>query len=144
VKKSVFDSTVGRKSGELPAVAKPVVGIEALTNVDAQTLEDSYVYVHCYFNNVWKDMLIRIWKTTYLVDRTSDFRAKLLHAENISFAPVWTQIPDGKQYTFLLIFSGLPKSCQQFDLIEEISEPGGFSIQNISRNETDVYHIDLK
>jgi hypothetical protein len=133
-----------RKSGELPLVIKPAVGIEALTNVDAQTLEDSYVYVHCYFNNVWNNMLIRIWKTTYLVDCVSSFRAKLIHAENISLAPVWTQIPDGKQYTFLLIFSGLPKSCTQFDLIEEIPEPGGFVIQNISRNETDVYHIDLK
>ena len=144
MKQSVFDSSAVRKSGELPLVVKPAVGTEALVNVDAQTLEDSYVYVHCYFNNVWKNMLIRIWKTTYLADSVSSFRAKLIHAENISLAPVWTQIPDGKQYTFLLIFSGLPKSCTQFDLIEEISEPGGFLIQTISRNETDVYHIDLK
>ena len=89
-------------------------------------------------------MLIRIWKTTYLVDSVSGTRSNLVHAENISMAPVWTQIPDGGKYNFLLIFSGLPRSCQKFDLIEEISQPGGFFIQDISRNETDVYHIDLK
>ena len=88
-------------------------------------------------------MLIRIWKTTFLVDSDSATRSKLVHAENISLAPVWTQIPNGGVYAFLLIFSGLPKSCKQFDLVEEIPEPGGFFIQNISRNETDVYHIDV-
>lgn len=88
-------------------------------------------------------MLIRIWKTTFLVDRISGTRSKLIHAENISMAPVWTQIPDGREYSFLLIFSGLPKSCKQFDMVEEIAEPGGFLVRNISRNDTDVYHIDV-
>lgn len=131
------------KSRELPAVVKPEVNVEVFTRIDALTLEDSFVYVHCYFRNKWENMLIRIWKTTYLVDSLSGTRSKLLHAENISIAPVWTRIPDGQQYSFLLIFSGLPKSCKQFDLVEEIPEPGGFFIQNISRNEKDVYHIDV-
>jgi hypothetical protein len=30
-----------------------------------------------------------------------------------------------------------------FDMIEEISQPGGFHIKSIKRNETDVYHIDI-
>ena len=88
-------------------------------------------------------MLIRIWKTTYLVDHSSGTRSKLLHAENITMAPVWTQIPNGALYSFLLVFSGLPKACKQFDLVEEISEPGGFFIKDIGRNDTDVYHIDV-
>lgn len=128
---------------ELPGLIKPAVDVEVLTNIEASTLEDSFVYVHCNFHNLWKNMLIRIWKTTYLVDNISTVRSKLLHAENISIAPVWTQIPDGGNYSFLLIFSGLPKSCKQFDLVEEIAEPGGFFIQNIFRNETDIYHIDI-
>lgn len=131
------------KSRDLPATVKPEVNVEVFTRIDALTLEDSFVYVHCYFRNKWENMLIRIWKTTYLVDGLSGTRSKLLHAENISIAPVWTRIPDGQQYSFLLIFSGLPKSCKQFDLVEEIPEPGGFFIQNISRNEKDVYHIDV-
>lgn len=124
-------------------IAKPDVDAEALSNVDVSTLEDSFVYVHCYFQNKWENMLIRIWKTTFLIDERSGSRSGLLHAENISIAPQWTQIPDGKQYSFLLIFSGLPKSCKQFDLVEEISEPGGFHVSNISRNETDIYHINI-
>lgn len=139
---SIFSGNI--KTKEPPGKTKPEVAVETRTQINAEVREDSFVYVHCYFHNAWKDMLIRIWKTTFLIDRTSDIRSKLVHVENISLAPVWTQIPDGVTYSFLLIFSGLPKSCRQFDLVEEIDQPGGFFIENISRNETDVYHIDLK
>ena len=128
---------------EAPAKVQPGVDVETLTSIDPSVLEDSYVYVHCYFPNKAKDMLIRIWSSTYLIDKSSGNRSKLVHAENISFAPVWTQIPDGADYSFLLIFSALPKSCQQFDLLEDIPQPGGFFIENISRNQTDVYHVNL-
>jgi hypothetical protein len=129
---------------EAPVKSKPEVDADTLTSIDPMTLEDSFVYVHCYFPNASEDMLIRIWKTTYLIDRASGSRSSLVHAENISFAPQWTRIPDGVLYSFLLIFSGLPKACQHFDLKEEIEQPGGFFVQNISRNQTDVYHIDLR
>jgi hypothetical protein len=129
---------------EAPPKVKPAVDVDTLTSIDTSVLEDSHVYVHCYFNNVYKDMLIRIWKTTYLVDKASGSRSKLVHSENISLAPVWTQIPDGGTYSFLLIFSALPKSCQSFDLLEDIPQPGGFFIGDITRNQTDVYHIDIK
>lgn len=131
------------KGGETPDVVKPKVETESLSSVDPSTLNDSFVYVHCYFHNKWENMLIRIWKTTFLVDEASGTRSRLIHAENISIAPAWTQIPDDREYSFLLIFAGLPKSCKQFNLVEEISEPGGFYVSNISRNETDVYHINI-
>lgn len=126
---------------ELPVV-KPAVDIDTLTAIDVSILEDSFVYVHCYFKNSAKDMLIRIWRSTYLVDKSSGSRSKLVHAENISFAPIWTQIP-GANYSFLLIFNALPKSCQLFDLLEDIPQAGGFFVEGIARNQTDVYHIDL-
>jgi hypothetical protein len=138
----VINTGIG-KTPELPAVIKPEVDVEVYTRIDALTLDDSYVYVHCYFQNKWENMLIRIWKTTFLIDRSSGTKSKLVHVENITYAPLWTRIPDGRQYSFLLIFSGLPKSCKLFDLVEEIPEPGGFFIGNISRNEKDVYHIDV-
>jgi len=125
-----------------PAV-KPKVDVETLTSIDPASLEDSYVYVHCHFENTSTDMLIRIWRTTFLTDRDSTARSQLVHAENISFAPQWTIIPRRGDFTFLLIFEGLPKSCLMFDMIEEISQPGGFHIKSIKRNETDVYHIDI-
>jgi hypothetical protein len=126
-----------------PVKTKPAVDIDTLHAIDTDVLEDSYVYVHCYFRNGYQDMLIRIWRTTYLIDRVSGARSNLVHAENISFAPVWTQIPDSRTYSFLLIFSALPRSCQLFDLVEDIPQSGGFFVENISRNQTDVYHIDL-
>jgi hypothetical protein len=128
---------------EAPVKEKPAVEVETLTSTDDEVLQDSYVYVHCYFRNPGKDMLIRIWKSTYLLDTSSGSRSQLIHAENISIAPTWTQIPDGSTYSFLLIFAGLPKSCQLFDLVEDIAQPGGFYIEGIARNQTDVYHIDL-
>ena len=139
----VFSHRLAIRNRVVPEIVKPEVDSEALTRIDASTLDDSFVYVHCYFRNKWENMLIRIWKTTYLVDDSSGTRSGLLHAENISIAPVWTQIPDQVEYRFLLIFSGLPKSCKQFDLVEEISEPGGFHVRNITRNDTDVYHIHI-
>jgi hypothetical protein len=127
---------------ERPLV-KPVVDVETLESIDPQLLEDSFVYVHCHFDNPSDDMLIRIWRTTFLIDRASGERSQLLHAENISYAPQWTIIPRKGDFTFLLIFGGLPKSCTVFDLVEEIAQPGGFFVRDIRRNETDVYHIDI-
>ncbi len=144
MKSGVVWSANNPKIAEPPVIAKPYVDPETLTLISADSLEDSYVYVHCHFKNLWSDMLIRIWRTTYLIDTSSAARSKLIHAENITYAPRWTMIPDGMNYTFLLIFSALPKSCSHFDLKEEISQPGGFFIQNITRNEQDVYHIDVE
>lgn len=124
-------------------LVKPKVDVDTLTSIDPAALEDSFVYVHCHFENTSEDMLIRIWRTTFLIDKDSATRSQLLHAENISFAPQWTIIPRKGDFTFLLIFTGLPKSCLVFDMVEEISQPGGFHIKSIKRNETDVYHIDI-
>jgi hypothetical protein len=124
---------------ESPVKATPDIEVA----IDPQTLTDSYVYVHCYFENEWKDALVRIWKTTFLIDRSGGTKSPLIHAENISIAPLWTLIPDHKTHTFLLIFEGLPKSCRRFDLVEEITLPGGFHVTNIARNQQDVYHIEV-
>jgi hypothetical protein len=126
-----------------PVKTKPEVEGEVLTAIDPATLEDSYVYVHCYFENNSDDMLIRIWRSTYLIDRASGSRSQLIHAENISYAPMWTLIPKQGTFSFLLIFSALPKDCTVFDLLEDIPQSGGFSIQGIKRNQLDVYHVDV-
>jgi hypothetical protein len=126
-----------------PVKTRPHIDVETLSAIDPQTLEDSFVYVHCYFNNLYPNMLIRIWKSTFLIDAHSGLRARLVHAENISFAPQWTLIPDNQVYRFLLIFEGLPKSCTHFDLLEDIPQAGGFHVKNIARNQQDVYHIDI-
>ena len=123
----------------LTPLESPEVGTETAVDV----LHESHVYVHCYFNNTHQDMLIRIWKTTFLVDNASGERSGLVHAENISYAPEWTLIPDKKLFRFLLIFDALPRGCTSFDLIEDIPQSGGFHIAGILRNKTDVYHVDV-
>jgi hypothetical protein len=126
---------------EPPVRARPSVDVELLFSIHPELLNDSYVYLHCSFDNTFKEALLRIWRTTYLIDRASGNKSSLIHAENITFAPQWTLIPDNSLYTFLLIFHALPKSCLLFDFVEEISQPGGFFVQNIARNRSDVYHV---
>lgn len=128
---------------EPPVKAKPAVDMDVLASIHPELMDDAYIYVHCHFNNLWQDMLVRIWKTTFLVDSASATKSGLIHAENITYAPQWTLIPDRQPFSFLLIFSSLPKSCKSFDLIEQIAEPGGFHVPGIKRNDTDVYHVDL-
>ncbi|MEO5979909.1 MAG: hypothetical protein ABIS36_17530 [Chryseolinea sp.] len=128
---------------EAPTKVKPLVDSQVMAAVSPEMLTDSYIYVHCYFQNEWRDALVRIWKTTFLVDRHSGSKSQLIHAENISVAPLWTLIADNSTYNFLLVFSSLPKTCKQFDLVEEIPQPGGFHITNIQRNHLDVYHVEL-
>lgn len=125
------------------ASTRPDEHIETATTTEVDVLHESHVYVHCYFENTHKDMLIRVWRTTYLVDNASGERSKLVHAENISYAPQWTMISDKKKFRFLLIFEALPRSCASFDLIEDIPQSGGFHVAGIVRNKTDVYHVDI-
>jgi hypothetical protein len=128
---------------EPPVKARPSVDTDILFAIHPELLNDSYVYVHCHVRHAAMEMLVRIWRTTFLIDRQSSARSGLVHAENITFAPVWTIVPQNFNYTFLLIFNGLPKSCEVFDFVEEIEQSGGFYVPDIVRNESDVYHIDL-
>jgi len=116
---------------------------QVATATETMTLEAGHVYVHCYFNNTFKNMLIRIWKSTFLIDQGSGARSELVHIENITYAPEWTSVPDNQLFHFLLIFSALPKSCMKFDLLEDIPQSGGFHVTDITRNEVDVYRVDL-
>ncbi|HMR58025.1 MAG TPA: hypothetical protein PLM56_01955 [Cyclobacteriaceae bacterium] len=127
---------------EVPVI-KPSIATDVLTSIDSWTLEDQHVYVHCYFKNEIEEMLIRVWRSTFLADKISGSRSELVHAENISFAPQWTIIKGKRVYSFLLIFSALPKDCKVFDLVEDIPQAGGFFVPNIKRNELDVYHVDI-
>lgn len=122
---------------------KPSESPEISTETEVDVLYESHVYVHCYFNNTSKDMLIRVWRSTFLVDNASGARSGLVHVENISIAPEWTLIPDKKRFRFLLIFDALPRGCESFDLLEDIPQAGGFHVSGIIRNKTDVYHVDI-
>ena len=106
--------------------------------------EEKQVIIHCRYscNNPY-GMNIRIWSSTYLVAKDVAHKSELVHAENIPFAPSWMFIPPGDSNQFSLIFTGLPKGCKKFDLVEIIPQEGGFYISNIERNDMDVYEVEI-
>lgn len=129
---------------EPPVITVPAINIDQdLKNeLLSKVQEEGTVIVHCTYNSIFGGS-VRIWNSTFLVAKPTGERSRLLHAENITFAPMWTPTPACKRFRFTLIFSGLPKGCQYFDLMEDIPEPGGFFIQNINRNQQDVYHVNI-
>lgn len=95
---------------------------------------EAQVIVHCALNDDLN--AVRIWPTTYLICAHTGAKSKLIDALNISFYPDWCITP-----SFTLLFESLPKDCKLFHLVEEIPEQGGFEVNNISRNNSDVYRV---
>jgi len=107
-----------------------------------QIQEEGMVIVHCSHTTVFGTN-IRIWNSTVLIDRESDNRSRLLHALNITIAPIWMEVPPGSTVRSTLFFSSLPKTCEIFDLLEDIPESDGFEIRGIKRNKSDVYKVTI-
>jgi hypothetical protein len=118
-------------------VIEPEVKIE----VKQEILEEKQVIVHCSMS-CNPGMLVRIWKSTYLLTEEGE-RIPLLYWDGISLFPQWTPIYHHGTFNFTLIFAGLSSNCKVFSLIEEINQPGGFCVENIRRNRTDVYRVEL-
>ncbi|MCX6239553.1 MAG: hypothetical protein NTY07_18725 [Bacteroidia bacterium] len=104
--------------------------------------EEKQIIVHCRCDSLDKyDSWIRIWKTTFLIDPVSEYKSDLLFAYNISFYPVWDLFPGNSSKKFTLVFGGLPKSCQIFDLIEVTDGTGAFESKGMIRNKEDIYNV---
>ena len=129
----------------METLVKPDIAKEILEMLKPETLEEKQVIVHCCFpaSPMWGN-LIRIWPSTFLIDKKSGHESKLMYAENIAVFPYWTEVSPMKDFWFTLIFSGLPKDCKSFDLQEMIPEEGGFWVQNIKRNSSDVYRVKIE
>lgn len=126
---------------EIPEVAPEEVEERKTQKKDVAPEEESQVIVHCRSTAESMDIFIRVWKTIFLVAHNSQHKSQLVHHENITLAPHWTKVPKGTTRKFTLIFSGLPKNCKSFDIIEKIPQSGAFEKRNIQRNKTDVYHV---
>ena len=127
-------------------IEKPKVDIspKLIEYLESLVHEAGQVVVHCfYLAGPYYGDKIRIWKTTYLFDQHSAHKSELVHTTNISIYPVWTELSPNQLYSFTLIFSGLPKSCTIFDLIEQIPAAGAFELKNIKRNKSDVYYLRI-
>ncbi|HEX2533863.1 MAG TPA: hypothetical protein VHK69_09015 [Chitinophagaceae bacterium] len=118
-------------------VTRPTFQPDISFEVQTEHLEERCTIVHCtlrYFT------LIRIWPTTYLIQENGT-RKKLLHAFQIAPYPDWKFV--GPNHCFTLVFEGLDRGCQRFDLLEDIPEEGGFSVPGIRRNGQDVYWVEV-
>lgn len=112
--------------------------------IKEQQAQEGQVIVHCHFKNEsYFEVGIRIWKTTFLCPTNAEDKIKLMHAENITMYPTYTGVKAYQSHHFTLVFSALPKDCSLFHLVEEIPEPGAFRVDNISRNQTDIYHVNI-
>lgn len=128
----------------METLTKPEIISEILESLQTKVEEEKQVIVHCCFpSQPFAGNLIRIWRSTFLVDEQTDHKSHLIHTENIAVYPYWTEVEPMKDFWFTLVFSGLPKDCKSFDLKEIIPESGGFHIQNIKRNGTDVYRVKI-
>jgi len=110
------------------------------TKKATKTLEskERQTIVHCTYN---PDAAVRVWPSTFLIEKETGRRVKLITAFNISFAPEWTFGMENNQFT--LVFGGLNKGCSAFDLVEDIPLPDPFVVKNIPRNKTDVYSVNI-
>ena len=128
----------------MATVTKPKIAPEILAQIEEQFEQEKQVIVHCCFqNNYTLGNLVRIWPSTFLEDKFTGYRSKLIFWENIAVFPYWMDIPPVKEYCFTLVFSGLPKECKVFDFVEEVMHGSGFLVTDIERNESDVYTLKL-
>lgn len=111
---------------------KPKRSAKTVDSKERQTI------VHCTYDPA---SAVRVWPTTFLVEKESGRRVKLITAFNITFAPQWTFGTENNRFT--LVFGGLSKKCSMFDLVEDIPLPDPFVVKNISRNKTDVYEVRI-
>jgi hypothetical protein len=97
---------------------KPCIKVDPKINekILSQVETEGLVIVHCSFEAIIGNG-IRIWHSTFPVDKLSWCKSKLLHAFNIPFALTVLPVKSGDTARFNLIFS-LTRSCKAFDLIE--------------------------
>jgi hypothetical protein len=105
--------------------------------------EQAVVVVHCTIPAPCPYSPYRIWRSTFLKDRHSGHRSKLLHAEGIQHPPANTHPMPGKPLHFALYFEALPTHCAVFDLVEHTRDLFPFNAPGIVRNRSDVYRVML-
>lgn len=128
----------------LEIITRPEVELDAGLLESLKTLhqEENQVIVHVHLRINHPPSGIRIWPTTYLIPREGGTSAKMIQCIGISWAPQWMYIFE-KSCVFTLIFEGLSKDCQVFDLVEDIPLSDPFEFYGIVRNQTDVYHLSM-
>jgi len=128
-----MSSTITRKKTNILSKLKELQQME----------EQGQVILHCLMPAPYAVTLIRIWPTTYLLDREGQRVASLVHPEGIPLAPTWMPVW-GSFARFTLVFSGLDKTVSSFRMQEYCNGEGGaMETHWIERNASDVYQVEL-
>lgn len=123
-----------------PSVSLPRILPTLQPETDLRPVEPVVVHIRC---APFYSSSVRIWRSTFLLDRHSAHTSALIDWQGITPYPEWTWIRWGAPHTFTLIFEPLPRSVGVFDLHEIIPEPLGWYFPAIVRRPQDVYHLDL-
>ncbi len=111
--------------------------------ITTQVNLESQVTVHIGLKIGQQAQQVRICANTFLQCANTKIKYKMLFSNNISIYPKWTILEANSYIEFNLIFENLPKDCSSFHLIEDIPEEGGFNFENIEKNSSNIYYLNL-
>jgi hypothetical protein len=94
------------------------------------------MFQHCGWANISPN--------TYLINRLSNERLKLIYAENIPHAPHrhFFRHPNDTLY-FTLLFQKIPETWTTFCLYEETAMGDGFFVGEVPKNKSGIYRIRI-
>ena len=104
--------------------------------LDLLTLkEEKQIIIHC---RIRGERNLSIRPKTFLMSNSPHRKAFLLFSFG---APLYPKTSFGANQQFTLIFSALDKNVRKFNFIEGKLHEGMFLVQDVIRNEEDVYNL---
>jgi hypothetical protein len=123
------------------------IDIKLLEACNLYTIEESQTIIHCKikaFAMFQQGGWANISPNTYLLNRQSNERLKLIHAENIPYAPHRHFFGHPKDVLyFTLLFQKIPDSWTTFCLYEETIMGDGFFVGEVPKNKNGIYRIRI-
>jgi hypothetical protein len=118
-----------------------------LASYEAGLSTESQTIIHCkikayeiFQQGGWAN----ISPNTYLLNRESNERLKLIYTENIPLAPHRHFFRHPKDCLhFTLLFKKIPETWKTFCLYEETALGDGFFVSEIAKNKSGVYRISI-
>jgi hypothetical protein len=104
--------------------------------------EEAQTIIQCEYSAPKATSTLNIYSTTYLINRSSGAKLRMLSAFNIPYAPYKHDFyAVGERLNFTLIFPRLPEGWEQFDLVEITRVDDPLVCRGILRNSSGVYQI---
>lgn len=112
-----------------------------------QAEESSFTMLYCKYITSPKytaGWWVNIWKTSYLVNSSTNESLALLNAINIPLAPEKHYLKKfGDSLDFVLVFPKIPAHWQVFNFIEKCNNEEGLAINGIVKNNTGIYRVQI-